>query len=145
MPEIDAETPAPQAVLEVVPAPEPAHVPDPPPELPLIANRYYDEPTCRVFAEELDEDRRARAGVLFAILAERGSVTSVELAHELDMSVTGLPGALITPLRRRADAMDLPLPFESGVDEDSRLRRWSDSGGIAARMLRALDALSAED
>jgi len=123
--------------------PPEARAPVGPPEVaPPVHNRYYDEPTCQAFVAGLSEDLLVRAQPLFEALARDGAVTARELAAQLHVEPSQLPGLLITPLRRRSDQLDLPLPFEVSRLKGSKLRQWEDSGGVAARMKRAIERSS---
>jgi hypothetical protein len=68
------------------------------------------------------------------------ALVAKELAAEPDVSPNQLPGLFITPLRRRADQFDLPLPFEVTQAKGGKLRQWEDFGGVASRMTRVLES-----
>lgn len=111
----------------------------------------YDEPTCKRFVGELGEQVRERAWVMFGLLDRQGVIDSVHLASALGITPRELSGYLTTPLKRRAKALRLPLPFAGGLgseayggipspspDMDAERTHWQDRDGIAGRMLNAL-------
>jgi len=124
--------------------PSPANLAEAPPVEPLSdagpgSNRHYDEPACRALAAGLTDDQLVRAQALFEALARDGAVTAKDLAAELDVAPGQLPGLLITPLRKCADGLDLPLPFTVSHAKGSKLRQWEDADGVALRMSRAIE------
>src|SRR5438128_935874 len=74
----------------------------------------YDDRTCAVFASELGRIVIERAFTLFENLDEPGRIDSLALAEKLDTTPRELSGMLTTPLKRRAAALGLPLPWEGG-------------------------------
>lgn len=112
----------------------------------------YNERTCRRFVGELGDEVLRRATVLFAALDANGIVDSVGLATALAITPRELSGHLTTPLKRRAKALGLPLPFAGGLgtetyggiknpapDLDPERTHWQDRDGVAKRMLVAID------
>jgi hypothetical protein len=112
----------------------------------------YDQPTCTVFCSKLGDGVVDRAVALFDHLARRGKISSVDLAALLSLEgPRSIPGALNTPLKRRAKELNLPFPFaggegaleygglpDPGNDDLPERTYWADRDGIAARMLPAL-------
>jgi hypothetical protein len=111
----------------------------------------YDARTCRRLAGELSDAVLGRAATLFEALAGGGVIDSVTLADRLGVSPRALSGNLTTPLKRRAKALGLPLPFDGGHgdqayggislpsrDMDAQRTHWRDRNGIAERMLNAV-------
>jgi hypothetical protein len=112
----------------------------------------YDLQTCRRFVTALGDHVLRRARTLFEILASDGLVDSVRLAALLDVAPRELSGNLTTPLKRRAKALRLRLPFAGGLgtepyggilapspDMDPDRTHWQDRDGIARRMLNAIE------
>lgn len=111
----------------------------------------YDETTCTVFVEVLGDQVLERALALFSLLAREGIVDSVTLADAISVAPRAISGHLTTPLKRRAKALKLPLPFfggegsrpDSGLldpppEIDTSRTHWQDHDGIALRMLSAI-------
>jgi hypothetical protein len=106
-----------------------------------------------MFISELGDSVIERSRTLFELLARQHVVDSTELASALGVTPRALGGYLTTPLKRRANALGLPLPFDGGrgaepfggigtpsPDMDRARTHWEDRDGIAPRMLIALDA-----
>jgi hypothetical protein len=111
----------------------------------------FDEATCVRFVEDLGDGVLARARMLFELLDRDGVVDSVALAETVGITPRELSGYLTTPLKRRAAALKLPLPFSGGLggeqyggipspspDMDPQRTHWQDRDGIARRMLAAI-------
>jgi hypothetical protein len=134
------------------PAPEPAPPALPSFEVPLPAGTassssgdpFYDDPTCREFVAGLSTPVLRRSIVLFSALAERETVSASAVAEELEVNPQELPGLLTTPLRRRANALGVPLPYVIARHSSTGRRSWSDEGGIARRLEQAARAADAE-
>ncbi len=118
----------------------------------LSAN--YDNKTCQRYVADLGDEVLGRAGVLFRLLANERVVDSLQLAQALGITPRELSGYLTTPLKRRAKALHLSLPFAGGLgtksyggipapspDMDPERTHWQDRDGIARRMLGAIDEL----
>lgn len=102
------------------------------------ANSVYPEDTCRAFAQGLKDEVLDRALTLFWALAREGSIDSNDLGALLGARSRQAGALVSTPMKRRAEEMDLPLPYVIGRSSPSRLRTWSDQFGIAERMASAL-------
>lgn len=102
------------------------------------ADSIYPEDTCRAFAQGLRDDVLDRALTLFWALAREGSIDSNDLGALLGARSRQAGALISTPMKRRAEEMDLPLPYVIGRSSPSRLRTWSDQFGIADRMAAAL-------
>ena len=111
----------------------------------------YDEQTCAEFVVGLGDQVLERSLELFSLLADRNVVDSVALAAALGVAPRAISGHLTTPLKRRAKALKLPLPFgggegartDSGLPEpppgtNGSRTLWQDRDGVAARMLEAV-------
>ncbi len=108
------------------------------PELDEELAAGYDPAACEAFAAGLDDEVLVRAELLFVLLHERSRLDSLELATALSAPVVQLWGLLTNPMKRRADALGLPLPYavvEGGSAQDPV---WTDAGGVAGRMQDAL-------
>ena len=102
------------------------------------ADSIYPEEVCRTFAQGLKDDVLDRALTLFWALAREGSIDSNDLGALLGARPRQAGALVSTPMKRRAEEMDLPLPYVIGRSSPSRLRTWSDQFGIAERMAAAL-------
>lgn len=113
----------------------------------------FDPATCARFSADLGDGVLERAWVFFDLLARDGVTDSVALSGALDITPRELSGYLTTPLKRRAGALRLPLPFSGGrgaeayggirspsPDMDPQRTHWQDRDGIARRMLSAIEA-----
>ena len=97
----------------------------------------YNEGTCAVFVSSLGDVVLDNAEVFFARLAHEGEIGSLALADAIGVaSPRNIAAVLTTPLKRRARALSLPLPWA----EDAHGQRtvWLDREDIAERMLRAV-------
>lgn len=106
---------------------------------------------CVSYVQTLTPVIRERARVLFASLAEHGRIDSVEVAAILECERKEIGACLTRSLRNRAEALDLPLPYDGGRGEEpyggiSNPRASDDPGrtyyqdreGIAQAMIDAL-------
>jgi hypothetical protein len=107
-----------------------------PPE-PMTQTREYTSPKLLDFAAGLSESVLPRAEVMFDRLERDGIVSAGQLAEALDCRPAALGGLLLTPLRRRSRALELPLPYRPGRSPSGH-RVLFDEGGLAARMSVAL-------
>jgi len=112
----------------------------------------YDAETCAEFVRGLGPGVVERGIVLYRALAGEGKIDSVSLAASLGLDGPSvLSGALTTALKRRADHLGLPYPFDGGQgqemyggitnpadDDDPERTHWADRDGLAGRMLAAL-------
>jgi hypothetical protein len=112
----------------------------------------YDARTCAVFTEGLTPNVLRRAKILFQLIADDGRTDSVTLSAALNASPREIGGSLTTPIKRRAAALGLPLPWDGGrgaepygglpnprPDDDPQRTYWADRKGIAKRMLKAIE------
>lgn len=102
----------------------------------------YDEATAARYVEGLGRDVVERAIEFFSALAEPPyRIDSLLLADRVGaVSPRDLPGILTTPLKRRAEALGLPRPWEEGEARGRTV--WRDRDEVAARLLVALEAAS---
>jgi hypothetical protein len=100
-------------------------------------NRLYGPAVCLEFASGLSDEVLDRAIVLFSLLDREGAVGSAVAARALGVKPQELPGLIITPLRRRADALKLPVAYVAERDETTGRRRWRDREGVAGRLREA--------
>jgi hypothetical protein len=97
----------------------------------------YDDATCAVFVASLGDVVLDNGEVFFARLVQEREIGSLALADAIGVaSPRNIAAVLTTPLKKRAKALSLPLPWA----EDARGQRtvWLDRDGIAERMLRAV-------
>ena len=97
----------------------------------------YDEATCAVYVTSLGDVVLDNAEIFFARLEQEGEIGSLALADAIGVaSPRNIAAVLTTPLKRRAKALSLPLPWA----EDAHGQRtvWLDRDGIAEPMLRAV-------
>jgi hypothetical protein len=97
----------------------------------------YDEGTCAVFVAPLGDVVLDNADVFFTRLAREGEIGSLALADAIGVaSPRNIAAVLTTPLKKRAKALSLPLPWA----EDAHGQRtvWVNREGIAERMLHAV-------
>jgi hypothetical protein len=103
----------------------------------------YDDATCAVYVASLGDVVLDNAEVFFARLAQAGEIGSLALADAIGVaSPRNIAAVLTTPLKKRAKALSLPLPWA----EDAHGQRtvWLDRENIAERMLRAVRAEKAQ-
>jgi hypothetical protein len=97
----------------------------------------YDEGTCAVFVSSLGDVVLDNAEVFFTRLAHEQEIGSLALADALGVaSPRNIAAVLTTPLKKRAKALSLPLPWA----EDAHGQRtvWVNRENIAERMLHAV-------
>jgi hypothetical protein len=97
----------------------------------------YDDATCAVFVASLGDVVLENADVFFARLVHEGEIGSLTLADAIGVaSPRNIAAVLTTPLKKRAKALALPLPWA----EDAHGQRtvWVDRDGIGERMLHAV-------
>ena len=104
---------------------------------PQLSLESYDEATCAVVVAPLGDVVLDNAEVFFTRLAHEGEIGSLALADAIGVaSPRNIAAVLTTPLKKRAKALSLPLPWA----EDAHGQRtiWLDREGIAERMLHAV-------
>lgn len=97
----------------------------------------YDDATCAVYVASLGDVVLDNAEVFFARLEQEGEIGSLALADAIGVAnPRNIAAVLTTPLKKRAKALSLPLPWA----EDAHGQRtvWLDRENIAERMLRAV-------
>ncbi len=97
----------------------------------------YDDATCAVYVASLGDVVLDNAEVFFTRLGQEGEIGSLALADAIGVaSPRNIAAVLTTPLKKRAKALSLPLPWA----EDAHGQRtvWLDRDNIAERMLRAV-------
>ena len=97
----------------------------------------YDDAACAVFVASIGDVVLENAEVFFTRLAREGEIGSLTLADAIGVaSPRNIAAVLTTPLKKRAKALALPLPWA----EDAHGQRtvWLDREGIGERMLHAL-------
>ncbi len=92
----------------------------------------YSRKACKQLATELSDDLLSRSIVLFGAFAERGQLSSSELADMLGVRTDQIGGLLLGPLSRHARALELDLPSEVTKSDEGR-RAWRDQAGNATR------------
>jgi hypothetical protein len=107
------------------------------PAQPQLSLESYDEGTCAVVVAPLGDVVLDNAEVFFTRLADEGEIGSLALADAIGVaSPRNIAAVLTTPLKKRAKALSLPLPWA----EDAHGQRtiWLNREGIAERMLHAV-------
>lgn len=97
----------------------------------------YDDATCAVYVAPLGDVVLENSEIFFARLEHDGEIGSLALADAIGVaSPRNIAAVLTTPLKKRAKALALPLPWA----EDAHGQRtvWLDRENIAARMLQAV-------
>ena len=107
------------------------------------AGPIYDAATCLEFVSGLSDDVLRRAIAMFGLLSRHGSADSTTIAHALGANAGALPGLILTPLRRRADELDLPSPYLAERNPVNGRRRWKDRDGVSGRLCEAALAVQA--
>jgi hypothetical protein len=104
-----------------------------------IVSAYGDD-TCREFVSALGETVLENAAIFFRALRTDKTIGSLELAELLGVaSPRNLPSILTTPLKRRARALGLPVPWNTSADADDRTV-WRSPPDVVRRMQRAINA-----
>jgi hypothetical protein len=97
----------------------------------------YDAATCAVFVAPIGDVVLENAEVFFSQLASEGEIGSLTLADAIGVaSPRNIAAVLTTPLKKRAKALALPLPWAEGAHGQRTV--WLDREGIGERMLHAL-------
>lgn len=104
-----------------------------------LADGYTDESLAE-FVRGLGDKVLVNSKPFFVAMGERGQVGSLEVARIVGVSSPRhIPSVLTTPLKRRAKAMGLPLPWRSGADHEDRTL-WFPIDDLAERFVKAIDA-----
>ena len=101
----------------------------------------YDSANCARFVDphHIGDGVLRRARFFFGEIASGGEIGSVELADALDLKgPRSIPANLTIPLKKSAWRLGLEQPWEG--DESGPRTIWRDRGGIAQRMVEAIDA-----
>ncbi len=97
----------------------------------------YDDATCAVYVASLGDVVLDNSEIFFARLGHEGEIGSLALADAIGVaSPRNIAAVLTTPLKKRAKALSLPLPWA----EDAHGQRtvWLNRENIAERMLHAV-------
>jgi hypothetical protein len=124
---------------ETTPAEKPAKV-----RLESLVPGVYGPEICATFASGLRAEVAERGLLFFRRLAKDGEIDSAAAAELLGVKPTALAGRLMTPIRRRAEALSLALPYAIARAPKTRQRIWRDHLGNAARLGEALEAMVVE-
>jgi hypothetical protein len=101
-------------------------------------DKRYDRASCREFVLALGDSVLDNAETFFNLLVRDGEVGSLALAEALGVdSPRNIPAILTTPLKRRANTLGLPYPWQEAVSPDNRTI-WRDPTGACKRMLEAI-------
>lgn len=109
-----------------------------------LAPGVYGPEICATFASGLRAEVAERGLLFFRRLAKDGEIDSAVAAEILGVRPTELAGRLMTPIRRRAEALSLALPYAAARAPKTRQRIWRDHLGNAARLGEALEAVVVE-
>jgi hypothetical protein len=97
----------------------------------------YDEATCAVYVASLGDVVLDNAETFFARLEQEGEIGSLALADAIGVaSPRNIAAVLTTPLKKRAKALSLPLPWAEAAHGQRTV--WLDRDDIAERMLGAV-------
>jgi hypothetical protein len=97
----------------------------------------YDEATCAVYVASLGDVVLDNAETFFARLGQEGEIGSLALADAIGVaSPRNIAAVLTTPLKKRAKALSLPLPWAEAAHGQRTV--WLDRDDIAERMLHAV-------
>jgi hypothetical protein len=97
----------------------------------------YDEATCAVYVASLGDVVLDNAETFFARLEQEGEIGSLALADAIGVaSPRNIAAVLTTPLKKRAKALSLPLPWAEAAHGQRTV--WLDRDDIAERMLHAV-------
>jgi len=103
----------------------------------------YDDSTCRQFIDRdhLGDSVLERARAFFTELDSRGELSSLEVVELLELKgPTSVPANLTNPLKKSARRLGIEEPWEWSENDEGTRTIWKDRNGIAARMLRAIEA-----
>jgi len=99
----------------------------------------YTNDAIREFVRGLGNKVLVNSKLFFAALVSRGQIGSLEVARMVGVSSPrNIPSVLTTPLKRRAKALGLPMPWRSGADHEDRTL-WFAIDGVAERLVEAID------
>lgn len=99
----------------------------------------YTDDAIREFVRGLGNKVLVNCKPFFAALVERGQIGSLEVARMVGVSSPrNIPSVLTTPLKRRAKALGLPMPWRSGADHEDRTL-WLAIEGVAEKFVEAID------
>ena len=105
------------------------------PETAAPTGPYRDARDCARFAAGFADQELGRALTLFEQLAVSGEARIEELAETLSVPIPALWGSVSNPVKRRADAIGLPMPYDSVRNFGEVL---IDSWGVAPNIAGAL-------
>ena len=99
----------------------------------------FDDAGSREFVRGLGDKVLVNSWPFFSALNERGQIGSLEVARMIGVSSPrNIPAVLTTPLKRRAKALGLPLPWRSGADHEGRTL-WFAISDISEKLVKAID------
>jgi hypothetical protein len=114
--------------------------PDRTPRVRPSDSRAYNKATCTAFVDPAHIGDRVleRARFFFGELASKGEIVSVDLARGLDLKgPRSIPANLTIPLKKSAWRLGFEEPWEAEVSGPRTI--WRDRGGIAGRMVNAIE------
>jgi hypothetical protein len=106
----------------------------------------YDDATCKQFLnpDHLADSVLERMLLFFRELEEQAEISSLELVQLLGVKgPTSVPANLTNPMKKRARRLGIPVPWTEASTPDNRTI-WRDRDGIAARMVKAIEAERAD-
>lgn len=110
--------------------------------LPLVADAdvaaAYTPEVCSSFVSALGEKVLLNATTFFHALTKDGEIGSLQLAEMIGVgSPRNIPAVLTTPLKRRAKALRLPMPWVESTTPDDRTL-WIGIDGLTRLMFHTL-------
>ena len=115
------------------------------PAKPTATSAYaddYDDATCKQFLNpnHLGDGVLERMLLFFRELEQHGEISSLDLVELLGVKgPTSVPANLTNPMKKRARKLVIPVPWTEASTPDNRTI-WRDRDGIAARMVKAIEA-----
>ena len=106
----------------------------------------YDDATCKQFLnpDHLGDSVLERMLLFFRELEEHAAISSLELVQLLGVKgPTSVPANLTNPMKKRARKLGIPVPWTEASTPDNRTI-WRDRDGIAARMVKSIEAERAD-
>ncbi len=96
---------------------------------------YGTPEACSAFAKDLGDQALGRALTVFEQLEVEGRLNANQLAETLGLPAEGLWGTVSNPIKRQADALELPMPYDV---VPGPIEEWVDSAGVAPNLVQAL-------
>lgn len=98
----------------------------------------FDDDTCREYVRGLGDKVLINGHAFFEALDRKRRIGSVEAAAIVGVSTPrNLPSVLTTPLKRRARAVGVPLPWRVESDYEDRTV-WIATGDVPSRLVKAI-------